>query len=578
MAMIANDAATMLAEALEKMDGLISDDQMMMEGLKPSSLSFSPNDQILGLAEDLRNALMSVVPSNRPNIRIPNKTAQFLLDWLKSLLEPNGSSQKSGICSNGEVSRAQIERLEEEKDSLILQVSVLTDQVEAQGEKMRELEFTLEEQKIKAEDLEQELKKETAKLSSFDKEREQLLAEISCLKSAANQPNQSMTSDEENPKAVAEYEATIAEKESEIELLKDHIEVLLDEQETLQRTLGDGHASSGLKTQLREKASEVNKLKLQVETLTAVVEDKESKLKELQGTVSKFKRVEDLVVRAHQRKGSETSQSAGTELSLPDSNSLHSSEGILSPEPTSTTPDSAVESSGPSPTPHYLHQDSYMQAVTNPVTPSLQAVKNPQKPSKPQSGIRSSFGKGFFKTKGPKSSSEPNIAKVERSADGKNGVIPHNKEEAQEPQVPNEPASPENHRKEKKSLGKTINKAFGKLRRTKSLSDNQDNRINLPPLDLKSHNKVAKPEYGDQLELPFHSWSTEMVMNWLDDLGLGCYTEGCRQTVTCGEDLVRASGPELDKMLGIRHPLHRKKLQLALQVGFAYQTSIGPIF
>lgn len=35
----------------------------------------------------------------------------------------------------------------------------MTDQVEAQGEKMRELEFTLEEQKIKAEDLEQELKK-----------------------------------------------------------------------------------------------------------------------------------------------------------------------------------------------------------------------------------------------------------------------------------------------------------------------------------------------------------------------------------------------------------------------------------
>lgn len=186
MAIIANDAATMLAEALEKMDGLISDDQMMMEGLKPSSLSFSPNDQILGLAEDLRNALISVVPSNRPNIRIPNKTAQFLMDWLKSLLvknlihgnfylrinyvifipkyfflfqEANDSSQKSGICSNGEVSRAQIERLEDEKDSLILQVSVLTDQVEAQGEKMRELEFTLEEQKIKAEDLEQELKK-----------------------------------------------------------------------------------------------------------------------------------------------------------------------------------------------------------------------------------------------------------------------------------------------------------------------------------------------------------------------------------------------------------------------------------
>lgn len=41
---------------------------------------------------------------------------------------------------------------------------------------------------------------ETAKSSSFDKERETLLAEISSLKSAVNQPNQSMTSDEENPK------------------------------------------------------------------------------------------------------------------------------------------------------------------------------------------------------------------------------------------------------------------------------------------------------------------------------------------------------------------------------------------
>lgn len=59
--------------------------------------------------------------------------------------------------NNGDVTRAQIDRLEDEKDSLILQVSVLTDQVEAQGEKMRDLEFTLEEQKIKSEELELEL-------------------------------------------------------------------------------------------------------------------------------------------------------------------------------------------------------------------------------------------------------------------------------------------------------------------------------------------------------------------------------------------------------------------------------------
>lgn len=59
--------------------------------------------------------------------------------------------------TSDEISRAQIDRLEDEKDSLILQVSVLTDQVEAQGEKIRELEFTLEEYKIKGEEIEQEL-------------------------------------------------------------------------------------------------------------------------------------------------------------------------------------------------------------------------------------------------------------------------------------------------------------------------------------------------------------------------------------------------------------------------------------
>ena len=42
---------------------------------------------------------------------------------------------------------------------MLLQVSVLTDQVEAQGEKIRDLEFTKEELQIKLEDTEQLLEK-----------------------------------------------------------------------------------------------------------------------------------------------------------------------------------------------------------------------------------------------------------------------------------------------------------------------------------------------------------------------------------------------------------------------------------
>ena len=72
----------------------------------------------------------------------------------------------------------------------------------------------------------------------------------------------------------------------------------------------------------------------------------------------------------------------------------------------------------------YMHQknylfliifflESYSQAVNNPVTPSLQALKRQSPPASPsikkKHGIRSSFGKGLLKRKRHKSSSEPNI-------------------------------------------------------------------------------------------------------------------------------------------------------------------------
>lgn len=59
-----------------------------------------------------------------------------------------------------------------------------------------------------------------------------------------------------------------------------------------------------------------------------------------------------------------------------------------------------------------------------------------------------------------------------------------------------------------------------------------------------------------------------MVLSWLDDLGLGRYIDSCSRVVTCGEDLITASTHDLEKNFGIKNPLHRKKLQLALQVTF----------
>lgn len=68
----------------------------------------------------------------------------------------------NGHCSlEVENSHKKVRRLEEENDSLLLQVSILSDQVQVQGEKMRELEFLKDELLIKLADFEEAMEKVT---------------------------------------------------------------------------------------------------------------------------------------------------------------------------------------------------------------------------------------------------------------------------------------------------------------------------------------------------------------------------------------------------------------------------------
>jgi hypothetical protein len=57
-----------------------------------------------------------------------------------------------------------------------------------------------------------------------------------------------------------------------------------------------------------------------------------------------------------------------------------------------------------------------------------------------------------------------------------------------------------------------------------------------------------------------------MVVSWLEDEGLGQYTDVCSNHVTSGDDLVKMTSADLEKVLGMKKLLHRKKLHLALQV------------
>uniref|UniRef100_A0A673MJP0 PPFIA binding protein 2a n=1 Tax=Sinocyclocheilus rhinocerous TaxID=307959 RepID=A0A673MJP0_9TELE len=63
----------------------------------------------------------------------------------------------------------------------------------------------------------------------------------------------------------------------------------------------------------------------------------------------------------------------------------------------------------------------------------------------------------------------------------------------------------------------------------------------------------------------FSKWTTEQVCGWLEDSALGQYVSLARQWVDSGQTLLSATPQELEKEICIKHPLHRKKLQLALR-------------
>lgn len=86
MAAVASDAASMLAEALQKMDGLISDDQLIMESLKSQPHACTVNERVLAMAEELRAQLEELSRDTKiSTIEVPESTVSFLIDWLESV-------------------------------------------------------------------------------------------------------------------------------------------------------------------------------------------------------------------------------------------------------------------------------------------------------------------------------------------------------------------------------------------------------------------------------------------------------------------------------------------------------------
>ncbi|XP_069821909.1 liprin-beta-2 isoform X12 [Dendropsophus ebraccatus] len=647
---MASDASHMLEAALEQMDDIIAGTKAVTEfGVfevgSPVPSEYFGTITILHLIEELKISLEMVENSQeREALRkqIPNATASYVMAWLES-------NMVNHTVVNNETYQERLTRLEGDKESLILQVSVLTDQVEAQGDKIRDLESCVEEHHLKLNATEEMLQQELLSRTSLETQKLDLMAEISNLKiklvgleKEKNNCEESQNKAEmlmqelknlkikveelENERA--QYEWKLKATKAEIAQLQEQLALKDAEIERLQsqissRTIAQNESSEReevFRRRIKEKHQEVQRLKLGMETLLAANEEKDLRIEELTMLLNQYRRVKNFVMAAHGSSERILSASSDDELEssikklIPKNNQtvelLKSEVGSTVSSPTvPTSPpqnilENGISTPGPpenlnSPLEENLENINRVQprqlstsledlqsgskekhadgeisepVVTEPdVTPESKADPRYQTlPGKLSHSTANGSHDGYRKPVSQNAlhlSSETNgiqsLCETENNLDITFNDLSSGGTES----VPHSPLTPDG-----KKSPKGIRKFWGKLRRTPSGNFNTD-ELGLSEFKRGGMRATAGPRLSrtkdprnknSDYNAPFAQWSNEQVCNWLEDFGLGQYVIFARQWVSSGHTLLTATPQSLEKELGIKNPLHRKKLQLAL--------------
>uniref|UniRef100_A0A8C2K5S1 PPFIA binding protein 1b n=1 Tax=Cyprinus carpio TaxID=7962 RepID=A0A8C2K5S1_CYPCA len=615
-----SDASDMLAAALEQMDGIIAGSKALdysngiFDCQSPTS-PFMGSLRALNLLEDLRGVLELMDAEEKESLRcqIPDTTADSLVEWL------HGHLSNGHISITGDVYQDRLNRLESDKESLVLQVSVLTDQVEAQGEKIRDLDLCLDEHREKLNATEEMLQQELLCRSALETQKLELMAEVSNLKlklsamekerldfddrfgdseglileinelryrisemeSERLQYEKKLKSTKSLMAKLSSLKLKMGQMQYEKQRKEQKIQALKEELVTLRRQL-DGRDGDLRRLVYEMDFSllslcfadmEVQKMKKAMESLMAANEEKDRKIEELRQSLVRYKKVQEMVLSAQGRKGD-----CFIYFILSDATTFVSTLQVPSltvSSPVKSDSDSVLEQMQLS----SKAFDEFNKITTLP----------PKSPSSSQTAeddsfgsrkMRSSFGRGFFKIKGGKrTASAPNLDKKSSA------ILPHDATErdgtdhldlagmpqrsADSDSTHTLPISPEG---KKKSKG--IKALFGKLKRSQSTTFDLDDNLSESEFKRGGVRATAGPRLGwsrdlqntnSELDAPFARWSREQVCDWMQEQGLGLYVSLARQWVASGQTLLQASQQDLERELGIKHALHRKKLQLALQ-------------
>lgn len=504
-----------------------------------------------------------------------------------------------------------VQELESDKKNLLLQASVLADQVDAQADKIIELERLLQQKKDELLHLEQNLHQEIIGRSTVENNKLELMTELSNLRLRLNAAERDRKDSEDKCRKLehelALCQACLLEKESEYAALKDKLSRFEDRM-------------------LSNESSEIEKLKSALDSIV-IASDKDQKLGDLQSSLTRYRKIQDIVLssQSHLRKTASGSDShifnhesvlcsANNDAlkKLPnDSNimkSSHAPQSLTSLCTLSTYYDQSVQPSFTCSTkvlPNINSNSTFHKSnsVENICPSSLSAF-----PTKSQYGTmprqtgsqvlqqlqtrlqeheadqKKSQTLPSDKSDIPLQDSVSTASKSKHTNGASNHksasvsfatecvTIPVEKRSAD--QSPDSGTTPQPFLiKSDKEKNKGIKKFFSRWKRTGS-----QNIDRLEDFKRGGIRATAGPRLGWSRDLkndpdfvsifssiPFNRWNTDMVVDWLHKLGLSMYISDCKRWMCNGEILSKATSQDFEKELNMKHPLHRKKLILAVK-------------
>ncbi|XP_041755016.1 liprin-beta-2 isoform X9 [Coregonus clupeaformis] len=541
--------------------------------------------------------------------------------WLKKV------NQQSPV--NCETNQERLTRLEGDKESLVLQVSVLTDQVEAQGVKISDLESSLEEHQHKLNSTEEMLQQEFLSRTSLESQKLDLMGEVSYLKLKLVDMEE-----KQNHGVERQHKAEVILQE--LRLLKEKVDYLEDQKSQYERRLKATKAEISdlqqlllsknaeidslhtqllarppLSTETSERDQELQRLKTGMETLLVANDEKDRRIEELTLLLVQCRQFRDVVT---PRQAPPTILSVPNERTpsslvsnerTPSSSSEEEEHGVVMSVPPGALPENtktemSFSSSSPQLVSHLPAQkerelwrqprllsssmnnlqngSSSKYVVVIPVEAEVSAevlllngpVDNRHQTLPLKASLPEHNGEGECSEtqsqRSPEGSEDGDSRKTEKMDDTSSSDLSPQSSGAESGQ--RTIGSPE-HLKNNNS----IRKLWGKIRRTQSGGlqgeDLEPNQFRRGGLRATAGPRLTRtPESGSSvrdMNTPFSQWTREQVCGWLEDYGLGQYVNLTRQWVDNGQTLLSARPQDFEKEMGIKHPLHRKKLQLALR-------------